>query len=192
MWVGIAPLQCTIECRSGRMHRRHAPLTLMAKNTRNRGFRSISRIVLDGSSPNLACGLVLPPYCALLNAVSVGCTDVTHHWLWWLKTLELQVSRPFLTELLMDHHQTWHVCWYCPPTLNAVTVGCTGVTHHWLWWLKTLETQVSRPFLTELLMDHNQTWHVGWYYHPTDPYLLPLRSNAHVMCEWVWAISSSS
>ena len=116
MWVGIAPLQCTIECRSGRMHRRHAPLTLMAKNTRNRGFRSISRIVIDGWSPNLTCGLVLPPYWTLFTAVPVGCTGVTHHWLWWLKTLETEVSAAFLTEFLMDDHQTWHVGWYCHPT----------------------------------------------------------------------------
>ena len=79
-------------------------------------FQTFSCRVLDGSSPNLACGLVLPPYCALLNAVPVGCTGVTHHWLWWLKTLVTEVSRPFLTELLMDHHQTWHVGCYCHPT----------------------------------------------------------------------------
>ena len=138
--IGNGMGQNPIYCRSGRMHRRHAPLTLMAKNTRNGGFRTFSDRVLDGSSPNLACGLVLPPYWTLLT---------------------------------------------------GVPVGCTRVTHHWLWWLKTQETQVSAPFLTEFLMDHNQTWHVGWY-HPTDPYLLPFRSNAHIMHEWVWAKSSSS
>ena len=52
--------------------------------------------------------------------------------------------------------------------LTAVPVECTRFTHHWLWWLKTQETQVSAPCLTEFLMDHNQTWHVGWY-HPTTP-----------------------
>ena len=128
MWVGIAPLLCTIKCRSGRMHRRHAPLTLMAKNTRNAGFQTFSDRVLDGSSPNLVCGLVLPPY-------------------WTLFTV--------------------------------VPVRCTGVTHHWLWWLKTLETQVSAPFLTQFSTDHHQTWFVGWYYRPTERYLLQFRSDAH-------------
>ena len=48
---------------------------------------------------------------------------------------------------------------------------------------KRLEAEVSAAFLTELLMDDHQTWHVGWYCHPTEPYLLPFRSNAHVMHE---------
>ena len=38
MWVSIAPLQCTIECRCGRMHTRHAPLTLMAKTRFSQHF----------------------------------------------------------------------------------------------------------------------------------------------------------
>ena len=79
-------------------------------------FQTFSGRVVDGSSPNLACGLVLPPYWTLFTAVPVGCTGVTHHWLWWLKTLETEVSAAFLTELLMDDHQTWHVGWYYHPT----------------------------------------------------------------------------
>ena len=78
MWVGIATLLNPIYCRSGRMHRRHAPLTLMAKNASNRGFQAFSDRVVDGSSPNLVCGLVLPPYWTLFTAVPVGCTH--HAW----------------------------------------------------------------------------------------------------------------
>ena len=59
MWVGIATLLNPIYYRSGRMHRGHAPLTLIAKK------------------------------------------------------LEAEVSAAFLTELLMDDHQTWHVGLYC-------------------------------------------------------------------------------
>ena len=81
-------------------------------------FQTFSSWVVDGSSPNLACGLVMPPYCALLNAVPVGWTRVTHHWLWWLKTLGTEISRPLLTEFFMDHHETWYVGWYCPPTVH--------------------------------------------------------------------------
>jgi hypothetical protein len=44
--------------------------------------------------------------------------------------------------------------------------------------LTLMAKEVSGAFLTELLMDHHQTWHVGWYYHPTEPYLLPFRSDA--------------
>ena len=85
MWVGITTILTPINWRSGRMHRLHAPLTLMAKNARNRGFRSVSHRDIYGWSPNLACGLVLPPYWTLLTAVPVGCAGVTHHWLWGLK-----------------------------------------------------------------------------------------------------------
>ena len=112
MWVGITTILTPINWRSGRMHRLHAPLTLMAKNARNRGFQTFSDRVLYGSSQNFVCGLVLHPYCAL--------------------------------------------------------------------------TEVSRPFLTELLMDHHQTLFVGWYYRPTEPFLLPFQSDAHIMHEWVW------
>ncbi len=72
MWVGNATLLYTIKCRSGRMNTLRAPLTFMAKNARNRGFQTFSDRVLYGSSRNLVCGLVLPPYSALLNAVAVG------------------------------------------------------------------------------------------------------------------------
>ena len=143
MWVGIAPLQCTIECRCGRMHTRHAPLTLMAKNRFPQHFSQsylwmitklgmwvgiatllnpincrsgrmhrahapltliakrleaeVSAAFIDGWSPNLACGLVLPPFWTLLfTAIPVECTR--HAW----------VSLGYINLVLAVFHQVFH------------------------------------------------------------------------------------
>ena len=80
MWVGIVTLLNPINCRSGWMHRRHTPLTLIAK------------------------------------------------------TLETEVPAVFLTELLMDDHQTCYVGWYCT-LFTAVPVGCTLHWRHAPWTL---------------------------------------------------------